>query len=86
MRRMPASLAFLAFDGGQGGGGGGQRAAQAFFGGVGDQFEQVPAHHRVAAGENQDWAAKFRQPVDQPFALLGGSSSGWLACCASARQ
>ena len=60
-----------AFDGRQGGRRGGQRAAQALLRGIGDQFEQVAAHHRVAAGEDQDRAAEIGQPVDQAQPFLG---------------
>ena len=64
---------FQARFGGQRGGGGGQRAAQALFGGVGDEIEEVPAHHGVAAGEDEDgMVAEGGQAVDEAEAFLSG--------------
>jgi hypothetical protein len=44
-----------------------------FLGGVGDQFVQIPAHHRVAAGKDQDRVvAKIGNPVNQAQGFFGG--------------
>ena len=64
------------FAGQQGRGAGRDRDLDALFGGIADQFEDVRALQRVAAGEDEDGHLHVGDLVDQALAFGGGQLVG----------